>query len=154
MFHLDFFFLLKQISCIFLCIETTCFTQFENVGCYADKQLSPRPIPDLIFSDLDKESPKYSGNEARLGELDAYLSDVLCRCAEQTQELGYIFFGVQNHGESQLTQVFIFESRTNMTNVVIKVLGNVIKSTIPDKLREKKRSKRRLNMKLYAVWYT
>ncbi|XP_029197973.2 uncharacterized protein LOC114963020 isoform X2 [Acropora millepora] len=79
--------------------ETTCFTQFENVGCYADKQLSPRPIPDLIFSDLDKESPKYSGNEARLGELDAYLSDVLCRCAEQTQELGYIFFGVQNHGE-------------------------------------------------------
>ena len=102
------FFLLKQMSCIFLCIETTCFTQFENVGCYADKQLSPRPIPDLIFSDLDKESPKYSGNEARLGELDAYLSDVLCRCAEQTQELGYIFFGVQNHGESQLTQVFIF----------------------------------------------
>lgn len=126
MFHLYFFFFLKQISCcIFLSIETTCFTQFENVGCYADKQLSPRPIPDLIFSDLDKESPKYSGNEARLGELDAYLSDVLCRCAEQTQELGYIFFGVQNHGESQLTQVFIFQSRQNMTNVLTKV-GNAI----------------------------
>ncbi|XP_068686100.1 uncharacterized protein [Montipora foliosa] len=79
--------------------DKACFTQYKNIGCYADKQLSPRPIPDLIFTDLDKDSPKYSGNEARLGELDTYLSDVLCRCAEQAQELGYKFFGVQNHGE-------------------------------------------------------
>jgi len=31
--------------------------------------------------------------------LDTYLGDVLCRCAEQAQELGYEYFGVQNHGE-------------------------------------------------------
>ena len=79
-----------------------CFTQFENVGCYADKQLSPRPVPDLIFTDIDKDSPKYSGNEAKLGELDTYLGDVLCRCAEQAQELGYQHFAVQNHGKASM----------------------------------------------------
>lgn len=116
-FFIYIFFLLKRMSCFFLSIDKACFTQFENVGCYADKQLSPKPIPDLLFSDLDKESPKYSGNEARLGELDTYLSDVLCRCAEQAQELGYTFFGVQNHGQSRLTQVkSSFQSYTNMAN--------------------------------------
>ena len=77
-----------------------CFTQFENVGCYADRQLFPRPIPDLLFTDMNKDSPKYSGKEAMLGELDTYLGDVLCRCAEQAQEFGYQYFGVQNHGKT------------------------------------------------------
>lgn len=77
-----------------------CFTQFENMGCYADKQLPLRPLPDLIFTDMEELSPKFSGVEAKLGELDMYLGDVLCRCAEQAQELGYKYFGVQNHGKA------------------------------------------------------
>ena len=47
---------------------------------------------------MNSSSPKYSGKDAQLGELDTYLGDVLCRCAEQAQELGYQYFGVQNHG--------------------------------------------------------
>lgn len=35
----------------------------------------------------------------QLGELDTYIDDVLCRCAERSQKLGYEYFGVQNHGE-------------------------------------------------------
>ena len=77
-----------------------CFTQFKNVGCFADKQILPRPIPELIFTDMNKSSLKYSGIEAQLGELDTYLGDVLCRCAVQAQELGYQYFGVQNHGNA------------------------------------------------------
>ena len=88
----------------FLSAEEACFTQFENVGCYADKQLSPRPLPDLIFTDMARSSPKYSGQDAQLGELDTYLGDVLCRCAEQAQELGYDYFGVQNHGKAFMMQ--------------------------------------------------
>nr|XP_058950079.1 streptococcal hemagglutinin-like [Pocillopora verrucosa] len=76
-----------------------CFTKFKNVGCFADMQTSSRPIPELIFTDLDESSTKYSGHKAQLGELDTYLSDLLCRCAELTQELGYEYFGLQNHGE-------------------------------------------------------
>lgn len=70
------------------------------MGCYADKQLSLRPLPDLIFTDMEELSPKFNGKEAKLGELDMYLSDVLCRCAGQAQELGYQYFGVQNHGKA------------------------------------------------------
>lgn len=77
-----------------------CFTKFKNVGCFADMQTSSRPIPELIFTDLDESSTKYSGHKAQLGELDTYLSDLLCRCAELTQELGYEYFGLQNHGET------------------------------------------------------
>lgn len=77
-----------------------CYTQFKNVGCYVDQQISPRPIPELIFTDINTSSPKYSGRQAHLGELDTYLSDVLCRCAELVQELGYEYFGVQNHGRT------------------------------------------------------
>lgn len=77
-----------------------CFTKFKNVGCFADMQTSSRPIPELIFTDLDENSIKYSGHKAQLGELDTYLSDLLCRCAELTQELGYEYFGLQNHGET------------------------------------------------------
>lgn len=79
--------------------EKDCFTQFQNVGCYEDKQISPRPIPELIFTDMDINSPKYSGKKVQLGELDTYIDDVLCRCAERSQKLGYEYFGVQNHGE-------------------------------------------------------
>lgn len=77
-----------------------CFTKFKNVGCFADMQTSSRPIPELIFTDLDESSTKYSGHKAQLGELDTYLSDLLCRCAELIQELGYEYFGLQNHGET------------------------------------------------------
>ncbi|XP_078379193.1 uncharacterized protein LOC144662284 [Oculina patagonica] len=76
-----------------------CYTQFKEVGCFADKQISPRPVPELIFTDMNTSSPKYSGRQAHLGELDTYLSDVLCRCAEHVQELDYDYFGLQNHGE-------------------------------------------------------
>ena len=48
---------------------------------------------------MDINSPKYSGKKVQLGELDTYIDDVLCRCAERSQKLGYEYFGVQNHGE-------------------------------------------------------
>ncbi|XP_022796190.1 uncharacterized protein LOC111334653 [Stylophora pistillata] len=48
---------------------------------------------------MDIKSPKYSGKKAQLGKLHTYIDDVLCRCAERAQELGYEYFGVQNHGE-------------------------------------------------------
>lgn len=47
---------------------------------------------------MNPSSPKYSGKDAQLGKLDTYLGDVLCRCAERVQELGYQYFGIQNHG--------------------------------------------------------
>lgn len=62
-------------------------------------------MQELIFTDMDKNSPKYSGIEAKLGELDTYLGNVLCRCAEQAQELGYEYFGVQNHGKASMMQL-------------------------------------------------
>ena len=99
-----------------------CFTKFKNVGCFADMQTSSRPIPELIFTDLDESSTKYSGHKAQLGELDTYLSDLLCRCAELTQELGYEYFGLQNHGETNNMNVHsvaslfkIFNNQSNET---------------------------------------
>lgn len=62
-------------------------------------------MQELIFTDMDTNSPKYSGIEAKLGELDTYLGNVLCRCAEQAEELGYEYFGVQNHGKASMMQL-------------------------------------------------
>jgi len=60
---------------------------------------------------MNPSSPKYSGKDAQLGELDTYLGDVLCRCAERAQELGYQYFGVQNHGMYEV-MIYIIDIST------------------------------------------
>jgi len=71
---------------------------------------------------MNQSSPKYSGKDAQLGELDTYLGEVLCRCAERAQELGYQYFGVQNHG---MLEVMIYIMDFYNTILISCTLGLV-----------------------------
>lgn len=58
---------------------------YEEVGCFKDNQVDPRPLPELL-ADLT-------------GEVDWYdLSKVIRKCARLASEKGYTVFGLQSFG--------------------------------------------------------
>lgn len=78
-----------------------CGTRYLELGCYKDKHAKGRrPLPNLLFTDRDSKSQKFSGRHIDWGNLDAYMYDVVCRCAEQANAQGYMFFGLQFYGMS------------------------------------------------------
>ena len=52
-----------------------------------------------MFSDLDENSPKFSGVPVDWGRWDNYLDDVVCRCAQLSKAKGFNYFGIENFGE-------------------------------------------------------
>ena len=70
---------------------------YYKIGCYKDK--SPRPLPELLFTDRDKSSPKYSGHPVDWSNWNSYLKQVVGRCAAAARDKDYEHFGVQFYGE-------------------------------------------------------
>ena len=67
-------------------------------GCFNDLR-NPRPLPKLIFTDLDNSTAEYSGFPVDWGSWDGYLDDVVCRCAQVSKAKGFTYFGIENFGE-------------------------------------------------------
>lgn len=79
--------------------EPDCGEQFERVGCFRDDQIVPRPVPDYIMTDRQKNLAIYSGQSIDWRNWDVYMPQFLCRCAKEAKEKGYTIFGVQFYGK-------------------------------------------------------
>ena len=72
---------------------------FKRLGCYKDNWQEHRPLPQLLFTDLDELSPLYSGKKYDKKNFDrSYLDDLVERCASKSKLLGYDVFGVEKFG--------------------------------------------------------
>ena len=71
---------------------------FIKKGCFNDLQ-NPRPLPQLMFTDLNNSTAKFSGFPVDWGSWDSYLDDVVCRCAQVSNAKGFNYFGIENFGE-------------------------------------------------------
>ena len=88
----------KQVLDCF--VDARCSVPFTPIGCFNDKQQEHgRPLPELLITDRDVKSPKFSGIKVNWGQWDKYLNDIVCRCAAKAKEKKYSLFGVQNYGE-------------------------------------------------------
>lgn len=77
----------------------SCGASYLKLGCYIDKHARDhRPLPNLLFTDRDPKSLKFSGKHIDWENLDSYMRDAVCRCAEQAKAQGYMFFGLQFYG--------------------------------------------------------
>jgi len=83
----------------YLVFAEDCPVDFSKKGCFNDLQAGSRPLPQLMFTDLDKSSTEYSGLPVDWGNWDAYLDDVVCRCAQVSKAKGFNLFGIGNFGE-------------------------------------------------------
>ena len=73
---------------------------FKKLGCYKDNQQEgARPLPELLFTDLDTSSFLYSGTKYAKDIMDSfYLNDLVERCAVKTKDSGFIVFGIERVG--------------------------------------------------------
>lgn len=55
-------------------------------------------MPDLLFTDRDSTSNKFSGIDVDWKIWDTYIKGAVCRCAERAKAKGYRFFGLQYYG--------------------------------------------------------
>ena len=72
---------------------------YVKLGCYSDNQVEPRPLPYLILTDKDSTVANYSRVPVNWANWRDYVPDLVCRCAELTQELGYEVFSIQYYGK-------------------------------------------------------
>lgn len=79
-------------------VPANCPADFTKKGCFNDLQ-NPRPLPRLLFTDLDQKAPEYSGFPVDWGNFDNYLENVACRCAQVSKAKGFTYFGIENFGE-------------------------------------------------------
>ena len=71
--------------------------QFIKKGCF-NAIKSQKPLPRLMFTDLDARDSKFSGVPIDWGSWNSYLQNVVCRCAQVSKAEGFYYFGVKNFG--------------------------------------------------------
>jgi len=81
----------KQAEC--------CEISYKDIGCFKDNGQVPRPLPELLFTDRDPKDVVYSGIPVHGQDFDAYVTDLVCRCAAATREKKYTHFAIQEYGE-------------------------------------------------------
>ncbi|XP_078379791.1 uncharacterized protein LOC144662767 isoform X2 [Oculina patagonica] len=80
--------------------QESCAASYLRLGCFNDKHARGlRPMPDMLFTDRDSSSSKFSGIHVDWKNWDTYMKGVVCRCAEKAKAEGYMFFGLQYYGE-------------------------------------------------------
>lgn len=84
-----------------------CPVDFSKKGCFNDLQAGSRLLPQLMFTDLDNSASQYSGFPVDWGSWDAYLDDVVCRCAQLSKAKGFNSFGIGNFGEYNADNCFL-----------------------------------------------
>lgn len=89
----------KSIVIRFVCFRSdNCPVNTIKKGCFNDLR-NPRPLPKLMFTDLDNSTAEFSGFPVDWGSWDGYLDDVVCRCAQVSKAKGFTYFGIENFGE-------------------------------------------------------
>ncbi len=63
---------------------------YKDIGCFADKSGSIRPLPEMLFSDESKR---------KSDSWEEFLPDLICSCAKAAKEKKYTHFGIQNYAE-------------------------------------------------------
>ena len=72
---------------------------YKKLGCYKDNRQQERPLSELLFTDRDETSPKYSGRKYTKENFNRrYLGDLVGRCASECKKLGYQVFGIEKFG--------------------------------------------------------
>ena len=87
---------------------------FIKKGCYNDLR-NARPLPQLMFTDLDKSSPDFSGFPMEWGNWDSHLDDMVCRCAQLSKAKGFSNFGIANFGEYRVQLQTVWLSFQNVS---------------------------------------
>ena len=72
---------------------------FDKVGCFGDKLSKPRPLPRMIFTDKEINSPVYSGVPLDWAKWNEYIIGLACRCADAASQMGYSYFSLQSYGK-------------------------------------------------------
>ena len=80
--------------------------EYNRLGCYRDNWQEVRPLAELLFTDRNETSPRYSGKKyIRKNFNRLYLDDLIQRCASQSKKLSYQVFGIENFGTNTLIQL-------------------------------------------------
>ncbi|XP_078379790.1 uncharacterized protein LOC144662767 isoform X1 [Oculina patagonica] len=92
--------------------QESCAASYLRLGCFNDKHARGlRPMPDMLFTDRDSSSSKFSGIHVDWKNWDTYMKGVVCRCAEKAKAEGYMFFGLQYYGECWASKRIHFQHR-------------------------------------------
>lgn len=76
-----------------------CEVAVKKIGCFNDDLLPLRTLPELLMTDRDPLSPRFSGKLVDWTNWNVYISDVVCRCAKKAKKEDYKLFGIQFYGE-------------------------------------------------------
>jgi len=97
--HLDRNCIGKQWTNFVFELVSDCDLDFERIGCFKDNKQNPRPLPDYIMTDRQKNLKIYSGQSIDWRNWDVYMPQFVCRCAKLAKEKRHNTFGVQFYGE-------------------------------------------------------
>ena len=87
----------------FFIVCSTVAVSRTDKGCYRDNhQANNRPLPDMIFTDRDSGSDKYSKVPLDWKNWASYLKGLVCRCAEAVNKMKRTIFGLQFYGKFYL----------------------------------------------------
>lgn len=70
--------------------KSGCAIPYTKLVCFVDDQKTPRPLPELMFSDR--------GIKVDWKNWDAYIVDLVCRCAKAAKAKKYSYFSIQFYG--------------------------------------------------------
>ncbi|KAJ7381347.1 hypothetical protein OS493_001472 [Desmophyllum pertusum] len=77
----------------------TCPVTYTKLGCLKDDMISPRPLPELLFTDRDPTVKKYSNIPIDWTNWNSYIKDLVCRCAKEAKVRNFDIFSIQFYGE-------------------------------------------------------
>ena len=78
--------------------DCTCGGTVTGIGCFNDS-LRSSILPDLLLTDRDKTSNRYSNKPIEWNNWNEYMEDIVCRCADKTRETNHKIFGIQYYGK-------------------------------------------------------
>lgn len=96
----------KQVDFAYCSSDAPCPVPFKLLGCFKDSQQPTRTLPELLFTDKDKQSKVYSGIPIGWGNWNSYLEDLVCRCSKKAKEKKYTHFGIQYYGKRKANNLW------------------------------------------------
>lgn len=106
--------------------------QFIKKGCFNDLQ-SPKPLPKLMFTDLNARDTKFSGVPIDWGSWASYLQNVVCRCAQVSKAKGFYHFGIENFGRVKSKQAFFYVAVVTLVFIKGESSTLISRKKIPDR---------------------
>ena len=92
-----------QIEIATICLFILeCKTYYEPIGCFADNQNKPRPMPHYISTDRDYTLPIFSGTLIDWKHWNTFSPEMICRCATLAKTKKHKLFSVQFWGTNKI----------------------------------------------------